>query len=152
MKHKNLAILLVIGIICILFAPFLLNAHSAAIFNPQYDGQDINLDVSGTSSHNLSIDNDITSLSITGIVKGSGKAAVYLQDADNHRLLVYSGSSQTQKPAGITGFAFASETDPNFFRNACEETCYFTTESHPYSLYVELEPDTSIIIQRIVYK
>ncbi len=151
MKHKNLTILLVLAIIIVLFAPFLLNTHSAAIFNPQYSGQDVNLEISETSAHNLSIDDDITSFSITGIIKGPGKAKVYLQDSDNHRLLVYSGL-QTQKPAGITGYVAASQADANYFRNACEETCYFTTENHPYSLYVELEPSTSIIISRVVYK
>jgi competence protein ComGC len=151
MKHKNLIILLVIAIIVVLFAPFLLNTHSAAVFNPQYSGQDINLEVLETSSYNLSIDTDITSFSITGIIEGSGKAKVYLQDSDGDRLLVYSGS-QMQTPAGITGFIAASQADANYFRNACEETCYFTTENHPYSLYIELEPSTSIIIQRVVYK
>lgn len=151
LKHKDLAIILIIIMAIVLFAPFLLDTHSAAIFNPQYDAKDINLEISETSTHNLSIDKDITSLSITGLIKGSGKAKVYLQDSDGHRLSVYSGS-QTQKPAGITGFMVLDTNAPNYFRNACEETCYFTAENRPYYLYVELEPGTSIIISRVVYK
>jgi len=141
--------MIILAIVMVLFAPFLMNTKSAASFNPNYNAQDINLDISETSIQSLNISKDITSFSITGTIKGSGKADVYLQDADNHQLLIYSGT-QSQKPASITGFAAKSDTD--LFRNVCEETCYFTTENHPYSLYVELDANTSIIINRIVYK
>jgi hypothetical protein len=149
----QIIIFAIVAVIIFVLAPSLLNPRSAAIFNPQYKAQDINLNVAETSMHDINVSNDITSLSITGSVEGDGIATVYLLDSSGKKLRVYSGM-QTQKPAGITGFGFVTSgaNAPNYFRNVCEETCYFTSEYGPYSLYVELEPSTSIIINRIVYK
>jgi hypothetical protein len=149
----QIIIFAIVAVIIFVLAPSLLNPRSAAIFNPQYKAQDINLNVAETSMHNINVSNDITSLSITGSVEGKGTANVYLLDSSGKKLRVYSGM-QAQKPAGITGFGFiAPNTNTqNYFRNACEETCYFTSEYGPYSLYVELDQNTSIIISRLIYK
>lgn len=152
MSFKTQTAIVIFALIGILiFIPFLLKINSAVSFNPIYNAEDINLEASENSNFDLNITNVLTSVSISGVVKGEGKASVYLNTADGQRLLVYTGSA-VQKPAGITGFFAASKADQDYFQNACKDTCYFTDGIGPYSLSVELEPNTSIIIARIVYK
>jgi hypothetical protein len=154
-KHRTELVfiipLVIVGLILV-FSPFVLRANSAVSFDAaeSYKAQDIRLTANQTAVYDLNLSTDIlTSLSISGVVKGTGKASVYLQTTDGAKLLVYS-ETPTKRPTGITGFSIASDT--NYFEDMCADTCYLTNSKGPYSLYIEVDPGTSLKISRVIYK
>jgi hypothetical protein len=143
--------LMILFVAILIFSPYAAQTNSAASFNAEsYKAQDIKINANQTSTYDLGLDtNMLTSLSISGVVKGTGRALVYLQTNDGKKLLVYS-EMPTKKPTGITGFSIASDT--NYFEDMCADTCYFKDSQGPYSLYVEVDPGTSLKISRVIYK
>ncbi len=154
-KHKAELIFLIplfIVVVTLIFVPFWMHADSAVSFDASesYQAQEVHLDAAEDSSFELNLGtNVLSSFSISGVVKGTGNALVYLQSNDGQKLLVYS-EAQTKKPTGITGFSVASDT--NYFEDMCKDTCYFTNVQGPYTLYVDVDPGTSIKIYEVIYK
>ena len=56
----QIIIFAIVAVTLFVLAPSLLNPRSAAIFNPQYNAQDINLNVAETSVHSINVSDDIT--------------------------------------------------------------------------------------------
>jgi len=130
--------------------------------------QDVNLRVDSSQRYELKTDGFVSSLSISGDVKGSGLVNVYLTDGANE-LLVYSNkrklSSAMQHITGLSTMDIEPKgridridtlpgeyvTVSGAFESQCAQTCVLSEMQSPLYLDFVVDPGTSIHISKVIF-